>query len=157
ETPVNPYRVIWELLELLDPGETVLTADAGWARDTVCALYSAAAPHGYLGWGKSMQLGSSLGLIMGAKLASRDRLCVAVMGDAAVGTVGMELETAVRCKIPILAIVLNNGTMALYGRSVPFAARKFQAATVTGDYRRVAEGLGTHAARVTRAEQVRPA
>ena len=49
-----------------------------------------------MGWGKSTQLGHGLGLIMGAKLAEPDKLCINIMGDAAIGMVGMDIETVVR-------------------------------------------------------------
>ena len=78
-------------------------------------FYESLVPRGYLGWGKSTQLGTGLGLAMGARLARPDWLAVNIMGDAAFGMVGMDFETAVRCRIPILTIVMNNGLMGGYG------------------------------------------
>ena len=49
-----------------------------------------------MGWGKSTQLGYGLGITMGAKLAAPKKLCVNVMGDAAIGMTGMDIETAAR-------------------------------------------------------------
>ena len=54
-----------------------------------------------------------LGLAMGAKLARPDKLCINVWGDAAIGFTGMDFETAVRERIPILSILLNNFSMAI--------------------------------------------
>jgi len=62
--------------------------------------------------GKSTQLGHGLGLIMGAKIAHPDKLCINMMGDASIGMVGMDLETAARNRIGTLTIVFNNGVMA---------------------------------------------
>ena len=62
----------------------------------------------YIGWGKTTQLGYGLGLAMGAKLAKPDKLCINVWGDAAIGFTGMDFETAVRERIPIMSILLNN-------------------------------------------------
>ncbi len=62
----------------------------------------------YIGWGKTTQLGYGLGLAMGAKLAQPDKLCINVWGDAAIGFTGMDFETAVRERIPIMSILLNN-------------------------------------------------
>jgi len=50
--------------------------------------------------------GMGLGLAMGAKLAKPEKLCINVMGDAAIGFTGMDFETATRERIPILTIVL---------------------------------------------------
>src|ERR1043165_7476400 len=68
-------------------------------------------PRSCMGWGKTTQLGMGLGLAMGAKLAKPDKLCINVWGDAAIGFTGMDFETAVREKIPILSILLNNISM----------------------------------------------
>src|SRR5438477_3493009 len=111
ETPINPYRVIWELIQAVDPRETIVTHDSGNPRDQLLTTYHALNPRGYLGWGKSTQLGTGLGVIMGAKLAQPDKLCVNLMGDLAFGTAGMEIETAVRERIPTLTIILNNSRM----------------------------------------------
>ena len=67
-------------------------------------FYETLAPRGYLGWGKSTQLGTGLGLALGAKLAAPEKLVVNVMGDLAFGTAGMEVETAVRERLPIMTI-----------------------------------------------------
>ncbi len=69
-----------------------------------------------MGWGKSTQLGYGLGITMGAKLAEPKKLCVNVMGDAAIGMTGMDIETAARNRIGILTVVFNNGVMARRAR-----------------------------------------
>src|SRR5207244_3585040 len=72
-----------------------------------------AAPGGYIGFGKSHALGCGLGLIMGAKLAAPEKLCINWMGDSAFSMVGTDFETAARNNIPILTIVSNNFEMAV--------------------------------------------
>ncbi len=47
---------------------------------------------------------------MGAKLAAPDKQVINVMGDMAFSTVGLDIETAVRCHIPILTIILKGCT-----------------------------------------------
>ena len=119
--PLSPYRVVWELMQVVDRERTVVTHDAGHPRDQIVPFYETIVPRGYLGWGKSTQLGTGLGLAMGARLARPDRLAVNVMGDAAFGMVGMDFETAVRSRLPILTIVLNNGLMGGYTEWMPEA------------------------------------
>ena len=91
-------------------------------------------PRGYLGWGKSTQLGTGLGLAMGARLARPDWLAVNIMGDAAFGMVGMDFETAVRGRLPILTIVLNNGLMGGYTEWMPDAVARYAADRLGGRY-----------------------
>jgi thiamine pyrophosphate-dependent acetolactate synthase large subunit-like protein len=153
--PVSPYRVVWELMHAVDRSRTVVTHDAGHPRDQIVPFYESTVPRGYLGWGKSTQLGTGLGLAMGARLARPDQLAVNIMGDAAFGMVGMDIETAVRCRIPILTIVLNNGLMGGYGEYMPRAVERYDAHRLGGDYTAVATALGAHAERVGEAAELR--
>ncbi|MGH7825428.1 MAG: thiamine pyrophosphate-binding protein, partial [Candidatus Binatia bacterium] len=76
ETPINPYRVMWEFMNLFDRKNVIVTHDAGSPRNQLVPFYQAPAPRSYIGWGKSHALGTGLGLIMGAKLAAPDKFCV---------------------------------------------------------------------------------
>jgi thiamine pyrophosphate-dependent acetolactate synthase large subunit-like protein len=157
ETPINPYRVIWDLNHTLDRAQTIITHDSGNPRDQTLTTYEALSPRGYLGWGKSTQLGTGLGMALGAKLAHPDKTVVNIMGDLAFGTVGMEVETAVRERLPIITVILNNSVMGGYGHHMPTASERFGSNRLSGNYARVAEGLGAHAERVERPDDVVPA
>src|SRR5262249_36852105 len=126
-------------------------------RDQLAPFWEALMPRGFLGWGKSTQLGSSLGFALGAKLAAPDKLVMHFLGDTALGMCGMDLETAARERIPILTVLVNNGTMGGYGRHIPIAAEKYRSRYLTGDYSRMAEGLGVAVERVTEPSQIVPA
>jgi acetolactate synthase-1/2/3 large subunit len=157
ETPINPYRVIWDLMHTVDRTNAIVTHDSGNPRDQTLTFFETLAPRGYLGWGKSTQLGTGLGLAMGAKLAHPDKLVVNIMGDLAFGTAGTEVETAVRERIPILTVILNNSVMGGYGHHMPIASERFGSNQLSGRYAQVAEGLGAYAERVERPEEVVPA
>jgi thiamine pyrophosphate-dependent acetolactate synthase large subunit-like protein len=155
--PISPYRVVWDLMAAVDRSRTVVTHDAGHPRDQIVPFYETLVPRGYLGWGKSTQLGTGLGLTMGARLARPDRLAVNIMGDAAFGMVGMDVETAVRCGIPILTIVMNNGLMGGYGEYMPRAVERYDAHRMSGDYAAVGAALGAYTERVAEAAELRAA
>lgn len=105
DSPISPYRVIWEVMQNFDRTRTIVTHEAGSPRDQVVAMYESVVPHGYIGWGKTTQLGTSLGLAVGAKLARPDWYAINIMGDGAFGMIGMDFETAVRYQIPICTII----------------------------------------------------
>ena len=157
EEPINPYRLIWELNASLDKSRSIVTHDAGSPRDQMVPFFEATVPHGYIGWGKTTQLGLGLGLAMGAKLARPDRLCVNVMGDAAFGMTGMDFETAVRCGLPILSVVLKNGVMGGYTGYLPIAAEKYRIHQLGGDYAGVAAALGGYSEQVEKSGDLKPA
>lgn len=156
EEPINQYRIIWDLMHHVDRPNTIVTHDAGSPRDQIVPFWEPVAPRTYMGWGKSTQLGYGLGLIMGAKLAEPEKLCVNMMGDAAIGMVGMDIETAVRHKIGILTIVFNNGIMAIERSHMPYATEKYDSLDQGGNYAKVAEGLGAWSKRVERVKDLIP-
>jgi acetolactate synthase I/II/III large subunit len=157
EVPINQYRIIDELKKALPREQTIVTHDSGSPREQLVAFWECLEPGGYLGWGKTTQLGHGLGLIMGAKLAHPDKICINVMGDASIGMVGMDIETAVRNRIGILTIVFNNGVMAGEQNSMQAAVERYQAANLGGNYSEVARALGAWSARVTEPDAFRPA
>src|SRR5262249_42842143 len=152
--PIDPYRVIWESVRQVGPAEAIVTHDSGNPRGQLTPFYRSAGPRSYLGWGKSHGLGTGLGLVMGAKLARPEKLCVNFMGDAAFGMVGLDFETAVRNRIPILTIVLNNGAMAGEARAMPVAEERFATSSLGGNYAEVGRALGGHAERVEDPAQI---
>lgn len=154
EVPINPYRVVSELNRTLDPDESVVTHDSGSPRDQITPFYRSTIPRSYIGWGKSHALGTGLGLIMGAKLAAPEKVCVNVMGDAAFGMVGLDLETAVRNEIPIVTVVLNNSTMAIETSMLRVSQQRYGARDIGGDYTNLAKAMGAWATRVTAPGQI---
>lgn len=157
EVPLSPYRVIWDLMNSVDRRRTVITHDAGSPRDQLSPFWQAVEPLSYLGWGKTTQLGTGLGLIMGAKLACPEKLCINVWGDAAIGMTGMDFETAVREHIPILSILLNNSSMAIELATLPVATEMFGSTNIGGNYSDWAIALGGYGERVEKAEDIVPA
>ena len=157
EVPLSPYRVIWDLLHTVDRANTIITHDAGSPRDQLSPFWEAVAPLTYLGWGKTTQLGYGLGLVMGAKLVVPEKLCVNVWGDAAIGFTGMDFETAVRERIPILSILLNNFSMAVELPVMRAATQKYRSTDISGHYADMARALGGYGERVTRPNEIIPA
>lgn len=148
EAPITPYHVMSEFMRVVDPAGAIVTHDSGSPRDQLLPFYRATTPRGYLGWGKSHQLGTGLGLVMGAKVAAPDKFCVNFMGDAAFGMTGLDLETAVRCGIPSLTIVLNNNTMAIEIPHMKLSHDVHKARDLGGNFADLAKSLGAWSERV---------
>ena len=157
EVPINPYRIIWDLMHAVDRTQTVVTHDSGHPRDQTIPFYEAITPRGYLGWGNSSQLGYGLGLAMGAKLGAPEKLVVNIMGDAAIGMAGMDIETAVRHEIPILTIVFNNHVLSGYSRNYPVATERFGFTNLYGEYAKLADTLGAYSERIEEPGEILPA
>src|SRR5207237_1049736 len=124
---INGYRMFRELWNVLDPDTSILTHESGASRDIQCVFYESTLPRSYIGWGHSTQLGFSLGLSMGARLANPDKTVVNVMGDGAIGMTGMDLETASRENIPILTVIKHDGVFSGYPANYPEADHRYHA------------------------------
>ena len=158
EVPLNPYRVVWDIMHTVDLDNTIVTHESGSPREQVSPFWEARAPRSFIGWGKSTQLGYSLGLAMGAKMAAPEKTVINFMGDAAFGMVGLDVETAVRANIPITTIVMNNSTMAIYPDSrIPTAVERYGLKDLSGDFCQVALALGAYAEQIHTPDEIKPA
>ena len=149
EKPISPYRVIWELMRNVDVPQTIVTHDSGSPRNQITPFWESIEPQSYIGWGKSTQLGYGFGLIIGAKLARPEKLCINFWGDAAIGHTGMDFETCVREHIPTLSILVNNFSMAAELGVMPAATRKFGSTNISGNYADFARAMGGYGERIT--------
>lgn len=111
QSPIRPERILSEVKKLCTP-DTTIVADASYSSVWVSAYLTSLkagmrfiTPRGLagLGWGFPMA--------MGAKLADPEKTVICLAGDGGFGHVWSELETVVREEIPIVMIVLNNGTL----------------------------------------------
>jgi thiamine pyrophosphate-dependent acetolactate synthase large subunit-like protein len=157
QKPLTANRVLWDLMHSVDVANTIITHDAGSPRDQLSPFWEPVTPLSYIGWGKTTQLGTGLGFAMGAKLAHPDKLCINVWGDAAIGFTGMDFETAVRERIPILSILLNNFSMAIELPVMPAATEKFRSTDISGHYADMAKAFGGYGERVTEPSEIKAA
>lgn len=111
EVPIKPPRVIKEIRANLRP-EDILVADTGYMAAWTGVYYDClAAGRTYIRSAGS--LGWAFPAAMGAWLAAPERRVICVTGDGGMGYHLTELETALRCKIPTVTVVLNNQSLAI--------------------------------------------
>ena len=157
ETPMSPYRVFNEMMKAIDPRNAIVTHDSGYPRNQLVPFWPALTPRSYIGWGKSTQLGYGLGLALGAKVAAPDKLVINVMGDAAFGMSGLDIETASRSGLGTITVVLNNGVMTHYYDHFPHATENWKSNELGGIYSDTAISLGAHGERIHNPDEIGPA
>jgi len=159
-TPMSPTQLFAELRAFLS-AEAIVILDGSVTLAFGQALLSAERPCSWLdpGWNGCMGVGIPLG--MGAKLAEPNRMVIVVSGDFGFGLTAMDLETAVRHRIPIIVVVMNNDgiTGALRQKSqLPREYGELFSRFQPGlRYERIMEVFGGHAEFVTEAAEIRPA
>ncbi|MBX9589006.1 MAG: thiamine pyrophosphate-binding protein [Hyphomonadaceae bacterium] len=110
------------------------------------------APGHRLNSGPFGTMGVGLPFGLGAKLAKPDKQVIVVHGDGSFGLNAMELDTAVRHKLPVLVVIsLNGGWTADPNRDKPGRDLGYTR------FDRMAEALGCYGAYVDKAEDIRPA
>jgi acetolactate synthase-1/2/3 large subunit len=154
--PMHPLRVCAALQPLLDRGG-ILVADGGefgqWAQAGLEAEIR-------LINGPSGSIGSALPMALAAKLARPERDVVAVVGDGTFGFHALELDTALRCGLPILVVVGND---ARWNAEHQLQIQQYGAARAVGcellpsRYEGIAQALGGHGELVEAPEDLEPA
>jgi acetolactate synthase-1/2/3 large subunit len=159
-TPINPYRVYWDLMQTIDRQNSTVTHDAGNTRDQLSTIFEALVPRGFIGWGNCSSLGFSLGAAAGAKLAYPDRQVFNVTGDAGIMYQTGNFESLVREKIGITTIHINNSGFAGYGPGFWGAGHNPETSEVTSSKilstSKMVEALGMYSERVENPDEVIP-
>jgi acetolactate synthase-1/2/3 large subunit len=156
--PMRPEAVM-AAVENLMADDAVIVADTGYASAWAGALAETRTAgrvflraDGSLGWAFPASLG--------AQLAEPDRQVICVTGDGGFGYHLADIETAIRLRLPVVVVILNNRTLAfeehvqslLYGHVVP-EVNEFHDV----DYGAVARSFGANGFRVTNAAELRHA
>jgi sulfoacetaldehyde acetyltransferase len=98
--------------------------------------------------------------IIGAKVAAPDRPAIAYVGDGAWGMSFGELATCVRERIPVTAVVFNNGQWGAEKKNhVDFYANRFVGVNLDGQpsWAAVAQAMGARGLRIEKLSDVGPA
>jgi acetolactate synthase-1/2/3 large subunit len=125
---VDNRQIIRMLREAL-PDDAVLTNDAGNFSGWLHAFFPFRRPRTYVG-AASGAMGYGLPAAIGAKLAHPDRPVVSLSGDGGFLMTVQELETAVRLRLPIVALVFNNN---MYGTIRMHQERRYPHRTIGTD------------------------
>lgn len=145
--PVLPERVVATLQEVL-PRDAVIVCDPGTPCPYISAYYElresgrhfiSNRAHGALGY--------SLSAVVGAWYGRPQAKCVAIMGDGSFCFTAGELETIARLKVPVMLIVLANGSYGWIkaGQKSGFGGRFFSVDFGSPSYAAVAEAFGLKA------------
>jgi acetolactate synthase-1/2/3 large subunit len=148
-TPIHPLRLCKEVRDFMDR-DAILVVDGheilNYARQSIPTH----APGHRINAGANGCMGVAVPYGLGAKMAKPDKQVIVLSGDGSFGMNGMEMDTAVRHKIPILVVVSNNGGWAamggMAGRDLGFTR-----------YDKLAEVFGCHGEHVEKPDEIRPA
>ena len=151
QVPIHPLRLCKEVRDFIDK-DTILCVDGQEILNLGRQTIPSYRPGHRLNSGPFGTMGVGLPFALGAKLAKPQSQVVCLHGDGSFGLNAMELDTAVRHKLPVLVVIsLNGGWTADPNREKPGRDLGYTR------YDKMAEALGCYGEYVDKAEGIRPA
>ncbi|MDA3851535.1 MAG: thiamine pyrophosphate-binding protein [Spirochaetaceae bacterium] len=156
-SPIKPQRLFHDINQIISKDGIVIT-DAGNSYAWSLHHLKITPPQSFFISLGFASMGHGTAGAPGVKLAFPDREVIVFSGDGSFLMNGNEIHTAVQYNIPVLWIILNDNTLgmvyhgmkALTGRPI---ASEFSSPV---DFCSLAQSLGAHGARVTKAEDIIP-
>ncbi len=158
EVPIHPMRFCREIRDFIDEDTTVV-GDGGDIVSYGGRVINVYKPGYWLDPGPMGCLGTGTGFAMAAQLARPAKKVLILHGDGAFGLNGMEFESMVRQKLPIVSIIGNDGAWGQIKHPQRAMLGHATAAELTPGirYDKMVEALGGYGELVVRPEEIRPA
>ena len=112
EFPVKPQKIIWDLRTALDL-EDIVVCDVGAHKMWMARMFRCEYPNTCIISNGFASMGIAVPGAIAARLVYPDRHVVAVTGDAGFMMNSQEIETAIRCKLPIVILIWNDSSYGL--------------------------------------------
>jgi len=156
--PIHPMRFCREIRDFIDE-ETTVVGDGGDIVSYGGRVINVYKPGYWLDPGPMGCLGTGTGFAMAAQIARPGKRVLILHGDGAFGLNGMEFESMVRQKLPIVSIIGNDGAWGQIKHPQRAIIGHATAAELSPGirYDKMVEALGGHGELVERPENIRPA
>jgi len=109
---IDPVHVIEKINEQLGDKD-IFVSDIGYFRHFAVLFSKASGPHGFITSAGGSSFGFGLPAGLGAQLARPNQRVVVLAGDGGFHSGSQDLETAKRLNLPVVTVVLNNGSNGL--------------------------------------------
>ena len=157
EQEIKPQMVIRELHNITR-GEAIITTDVGQHQMWAAQFYPLTRTRQWITSGGLGTMGFGLPSAVGAQLAFRDQLVVAIVGDGGFQMTNQELATAVQYGLPVKVLVMNNGYLGMVRQwQEMFYDRTYSEVdiSVAPDFVKLAEAYGARGFRATHPAELR--
>ncbi len=147
---LTPQQVL-ETLYKATSGDAILTTDVGQHQMWTAQFFGFDKPRRFLSSGGLGTMGFGLGAAIGAQAGNPDATVINISGDGCFHMNCNELSTAVKQKLPVLDIIMNNNVLGMVRQwQRLFYEERFSETTLDKktDYEMVAKGFGANAVTV---------
>ncbi len=137
-------------------GDAVMVTEVGQHQMWAAQYYKYSKPRTFLSSGGLGTMGYGLGAAIGAQVANPDKQVINIAGDGCFRMNMNEIATAVRQKLPLVEIIVNNHVLGMVRQWQTLFYDKHYSATVLDDgvdFVKLAEAMGATGYRVTSREE----
>ncbi|CAI4059911.1 putative indolepyruvate decarboxylase family protein SKDI_05G0500 [Saccharomyces kudriavzevii IFO 1802] len=140
---LNYHQVYGTLRPLIDDYRTILVTEGANTMDIARVSFPTDVPRRRLDAGTNATMGIGLGYALASKASHLELDVVLIQGDSAFGFSAMEIETAVRCQLALIIVVMNNSGI-YHGENNTGSDLPPTALSKNCRYDLVGKGLGAH-------------
>jgi acetolactate synthase-1/2/3 large subunit len=153
---IKPQHAIREL-HRLTRGEAIIATDVGQHQMWAAQFYPFKRERQWITSGGLGAMGFGLPAAIGAQLAFRDQLVIAVVGDGGFQMTNQELATAIQYELPVKVVIMNNGYLGMVRQwQEMFYERAYSEVdlSVAPDFVKLAEAYGAFAVRARKPDEL---
>ena len=156
--PMKPQKILWDVRQVMGPSD-ILLSDVGAHKMWISRYYQCQEPNTCLISNGFCTMGFAMPGSIGAKYAHPDRKILSISGDAGFAMNVQELETAVRLKLNIVAMVWVDGEYGLikWKQQDGFDGKHSDLAFGNPNFAKLAEAYGMWGQEISSADQLVPA
>lgn len=157
EALTGPYIV--EQIYEATKGDALICTDVGQHQMWAAQYYKYKRPRQLLTSGGLGTMGYGLGAAIGAKMGCPDKTVINIAGDGCFRMNMNEIATAVRYRVPIVQVIINNHVLGMVRQWQTLFYGKRYSHTVLDDqmdFVKVSQGMGAKAFLVTKKEEFMP-
>ena len=159
DVPLKPQRVIKEISEALN-SDSILTTDVGQNQMWAAHFFDTQKPRKFISSGGLGTMGFGFPAAIGAKVACPEDVVVSINGDGGFLMVCQELATVKDYDIPVIGVVLENGTLGMVyqWQSLLYNERHSETEFKNNpDFVKLAESFGVNAVSITKPGETKEA
>ena len=154
--PLGYYRILKEIRDYI-PKDSILVADGASTMDISRQVIPVWNPRQRVDAGVAGCVGVGVPFSIAAKVVHPDKPVICLQGDWAFGFNGMDIETAVRFKLPIVWVVFQNANIDKWVRQYVDGEENPDDFTPSMRFDLMMEAFGGHGEYVEQPDEIRPA
>lgn len=158
-TEYNTPELLFEKLNKLNDGRFIISTEVGQHQMWTANYFNFKSKRSFVTSGGLGTMGYGLGAAIGAQVGNPEKQVINIAGDGSFGMNCQELVTAVKNKLPMIEIVINNNCLGMVRQwQTLFYEERYSETTLNRptDYVKLIEAFGGTGFRVTKPEELEP-